>query len=273
MSTPRQMNSESELSSLVFSRTFEKGVLPEIRQEQAQLGHVLMARDAELLQQAACGEQGAILRFYEWIRPTVSLGFHQAEDILDREAVKREGIPWVRRPTGGAAVLHSQELTYSLVLPSGHPLQREGSTLEHVGNALVRGLRALGVPAQLAQRSHPLENLPNRTSCFIRASRWEVCVRGRKIVGSAQRLLNGALLQHGSILCGPGHLHLASLLRLPSQEVRRELLARLRATATSVTEELGSALDMCELRNKMAEAFTEEFASLSGTRELQLANA
>lgn len=253
--------------------TFPDSRLPEICQEAAQPGHILMARDAELLEQAARGEYGAVLRFYEWIRPTVSIGFHQAERILDGEILEQEAIPWVRRPTGGAAVLHSQELTYSLVLPPEHPWQRERNALKHVGCALVRGLCALGIPAQLAPRSHPLEKLPNRTSCFVRASRWEVCVRGKKIVGSAQRLQNGALLQHGSILCGPDHLRLVSLLRLPSGELRQELASRLRATSTSVSEEFGRALDMHELRDTLAEAFIEEFALLSSEYEPQLTHA
>ncbi len=235
----------------------------EIRQEPAQAGDILMATDTALLAQAAGGEQGALLRFYEWDCPTVSLGFHQSAEILEHEAMRPEGIPWVRRPTGGAAVLHSEELTYCLILPPDHPFQRARSALQHTGQALTQGLCALGIAAELVPRGHPSENLPDRTSCFVRTSRWEVCVRGKKIVGSAQRLLNGALLQHGSILCGPAHLRLVDCLALPSVQVRQDLLRRLWAASTSVTEELGHPVDMTRLRQEMAQAFQEEFSTVS----------
>jgi lipoate-protein ligase A len=234
----------------------------DIRQEPAQAGDVLMAADAAFLEEAASGEQGALLRFYEWTHPTVSLGFHQSEKTLDDEAMQREGISWVRRPTGGAAVLHSQELTYCLILPKDHPFQVAHSMLEHTGRALAAGLRALGIDAELAMRGHPRENLPDRTSCFVRVSRWEVCVHGKKIVGSAQRFLHGALLQHGSILCRPDHLRLVRFLRLPSPQIRQDLLSRLQASSTSIAEELGRSVDMTKLRQAMAKAFCEEFASL-----------
>jgi len=234
-----------------------------IRQEPAQAGDILMTTDAALLAQAARGEQGALVRFYEWACPTVSLGFHQSEEILEHDAMQREGVPWVRRPTGGAAVLHSEELTYCLILPPDHPFQSDRSALQHTGQALTQGLCALGIAAELVPRGHPSENLPDRTSCFVRTSRWEVCVQGKKIVGSAQRLLNGALLQHGSILCGPDHLRLVQLLRLPSLKVRHDLSSRLRVASTSVAEESGQPFDMMQLRQEMAQAFQEEFAIAS----------
>lgn len=222
-----------------------------------------MARDASLLEQVAEHQVGPVVRFYEWIRPTISLGFHQRESVLDEDALTRERIPWVRRPTGGAAVLHSEELTYCLVLPAEHPFQKDRSALKRTGNALARGLQALKVPAEVVERGYPLERLPDRTSCFVRSSRWEVCVRGKKIVGSAQRLLRGALLQHGSILCGPDHLRLTFLLRLPSDKVRHDLYSRLRAASTSIREELNAPFDMMLLRRHLAQAFRQEFAVAS----------
>ena len=243
----------------------------EIRQEGVQAGEFLMRQDAALLEQVAQHRQGPVLRFYEWSCPTVSLGFHQKETVLDEEALHRNGIPWVRRPTGGAAVLHSQELTYCIVLPAEHPFQKDRSALERTGRAIAVGLRTLGVPAQVMERSNPLERLPDRASCFVRSSRWEVCVRGKKIVGSAQRMLNGALLQHGSILCGPDHLRLVSFLRLPSEQLRQELLVRLRAASTSIAEELNSPFDMKLLRRKLTEAFTEEFTVLPTAQEEPIA--
>ncbi len=233
-----------------------------IQQEPAQAGHILMARDEDFLQRASQGLQEPVVRFYEWTQPTVSLGFHQPETILDIEALDREKIPWIRRPTGGAAVLHSHELTYAVALPPAHPWQKNKSALEHIGRALARGLCALGVEADVLQRGRPLGKLPDRASCFVRASRWEVCVRGKKIIGSAQRMLQGALLQHGSILCTPAHLRLVSLMNLPSQKVRDELFIRLKTASTSIEEELTRPVNMTHLRQKMEEAFREEFTEL-----------
>ncbi len=218
-----------------------------------------MARDADFLKRASQGLQEPVVRFYEWAQPTVSLGFHQPETILDAEVLEREQIPWVRRPTGGAAVLHSRELTYAIALPPEHPWLKNKSASEHIGRALARGLRAFGVEADVLQRGRPLGKLPDRASCFVRASRWEVCVQGKKIIGSAQRVLQGALLQHGSILCTPAHLHLASLLNLPSQKVKDELFFRLKTVSTSIEEELNCPVNMTHLRQKMEEAFREEF--------------
>ena len=219
-----------------------------------------MARDADLLKRTSQGLQESLVRFYEWAESTVSLGFHQPETILDAEALERDRIPWVRRPTGGAAVLHSRELTYAVALPPEHQWMKNKSASEHIGRALARGLRAFGVEADVLQRGRPLGKLPDRASCFVRASRWEVCVCGKKIIGSAQRILQGALLQHGSILCTPAHLRLVSLLNLPSQKVRDELLSRLKTASTSIEEELNCPVNMTHLRQKMEEAFREEFA-------------
>lgn len=258
------------MSELLLSEAFLEQDIPlDIRQEAAAAGAVLMARDAALLERAATNSTKPVVRFYEWIQPTVSLGFHQKKEILDKEALDRERISWVRRPTGGAAVLHSQELTYALVLPPKHPFLIEKSVLEHVGKALTRGLRALGIAAKALHRSNPLERLPDRASCFVRSSRWEVCVRGKKIVGSAQRILNGALLQHGSIMCGPDHLRLISVLRLSSEEVRSALLSRVKAASTSIAEELGHPIHMTLLRQEMAQAFRDEFEQVESVREFQ----
>ena len=218
-----------------------------------------MARDADLLNRASQGLQKPIVRFYEWVQPTVSLGFHQSETILDADVLERERIPWVRRPTGGAAVLHAHELTYAVVLPPMHPWLQTKSVLEHIGRALARGLRNVGVGADMLERGRPLEKLPDRASCFVRASRWEICAHGKKIVGSAQRVLRGALLQHGSILCTPAHLRLVSLLNLPSQKIRDNLFDRLKNASTSIEEEVNHPVNMTYLRQKMEEAFRVEF--------------
>jgi len=221
-------------------------------------GPVLMLQDRELLEKAERGELEPTLRFYEWSEPTVSLGFHQSEGILDRMRMKETEVPWVRRPTGGAAVLHSEELTYAIVIPDGG--SASARIQERVSRAIAEGLRAVGVDAVVESRGEPLTALRNRSSCFARTSRWEVTVRGRKIVGSAQRKLSRALLQHGSVLTGPDHLRIADFLRLPSEDERTILRKRLTERSTCVADELGHAVPVERLREALAASFRRVFA-------------
>jgi lipoyl(octanoyl) transferase len=230
----------------------------EIRQDGAKPGSVLMREDEALLRSMDEGNAEPLLRFYEWATPTVSLGFHQSETAIAYDRLTQDGLDWVRRPTGGAAVLHSEELTYSIVMPLDSP-QEAANLQERVSQALADGLRAAGVDAQVEERGEPLSALPNRVSCFVRTSRWEVTVRGKKIVGSAQRKLTKAILQHGSILTGDDHLRIADYLIMRDENSRNSLKRKLRERATSLSSELGRSVDMAELRQAMEHSFSEVF--------------
>ncbi len=143
--------------------------------------------------------EGAVLRLYEWSRPTLSFGRNQrARDAYDEAHIRAGGFDLVRRPTGGRAVLHDQELTYSVVLP----LRAHGGLREayrRINEGLVAGLRSLGVPAEMSGAVGP--NLPPEAgACFAAPAEGEVVVAGRKLVGSAQARVEGSLLQHGSLL-------------------------------------------------------------------------
>ncbi len=149
----------------------------------------------------ACGlgpDEG-VLRFYTWDRPTVSLGRNEpARDAWDPGRLEAEGVGLVRRPTGGRSVLHHRELTYAVAVPASGPGSMR-RLYRGVNQVLVRALRRLGVPAELAPRSGrsaPLTSGP----CFDQPAEGEVVVGGRKLVGSAQVRVEGSLLQHGSIL-------------------------------------------------------------------------
>ena len=156
-----------------------------------------MARDHALAATLADGE--ATLRFYRWVGPTLSLGRHEpARGRWDHEALERAGVTVVRRPTGGRAVLHHRELTYSVVLPL---VRRPGvrALYRAINGALVHGLASLGVPVSLvgdAAVVAPLDSGP----CFAGPAPGEVVAGGRKLVGSAQARVEGRLLQHGSLL-------------------------------------------------------------------------
>ncbi len=160
---------------------------------------------------AACSSPGeAVLRVYRWSCPTVSFGRNEpARDRYDQAAGHSAGIEFVRRPTGGRAVLHDQELTYAAVLPCPTPGGLR-ATYGLIHRGLVEALCSLGVPAAMAAgRGLPVG--PDSGPCFDEPAPGEVTVAGRKLVGSAQARLEGALLQHGSLLIGPGQERLLAL--------------------------------------------------------------
>ncbi len=154
-----------------------------------------MARDHALA--AGLRPGTATLRFYRWNPATLSLGRNEPFTVGYRTFLrKRPDVDVVRRPTGGRAVLHDRELTYSVVLPArafGGPRR----AYRKINEALVEGLRRLGADAAMAGgRSLP----PDAGPCFLEPAEGEVVVAGRKVVGSAQVRIGGAVLQHGSLL-------------------------------------------------------------------------
>ena len=168
-------------------------------------GETNMAVDAELLASVeATEEPRTVLRFYSWIRPTVSLGRNQKpEKAVDLDCCREEGLDVVRRPTGGRAVLHDDELTYAVV-SNDLSYFADGSiyeTYRMISQALSAGYRNLGVETLLAPDTRRMGASRNGSDypCFVSPSRYELMVDGRKIVGSAQRRLRRSFLQHGSM--------------------------------------------------------------------------
>lgn len=167
-----------------------------------------MAIDEELLAGAQSGANALpVLRLYAWDPPAVSVGrFQKIETAVNREECSRLGFDIVRRVTGGRAVLHRGELTYSIVARTDDPLFPSNvlGTYKVIASGLVAGLRSLGLPAQIVSRqsrqARLVQKKPAESACFTSPSWYEILVNDRKIVGSAQRRLKHAFLQHGSIL-------------------------------------------------------------------------
>ena len=192
-------------------------------------GPANMALDHALMARARQGGE-AVLRVYEWSAPVLSLGRNQrALGIYIDEELARRGITAVRRPTGGRALLHLREITYSLTAPAnaGEPL---GVMYRRMNDLLLHALSALGVSGGLARpasRSRP----PTAMPCFAEPSGGEIVVDGRKLVGSAQWRDAGTLLQHGSILVENDQGLLPLLMREPATmpprpATLREILGR-----------------------------------------------
>lgn len=166
-----------------------------------------MRLDELLLERAVNGERVPTLRLYTWDPPAVSLGrFQDRETAVKAEACRRLGIDIVRRTTGGRAVLHQQELTYSVVSLTDNTLfpQDVLGTYKVIAMGLLAALRNLGIEAEMVSRSNRHAGLVKKKakdpSCFSSPSWYELLVNGKKIIGSAQRRVSGAFLQHGSIL-------------------------------------------------------------------------
>ncbi len=169
-----------------------------------------MAVDRALLESA--GNGGCTLRLYAWSPACLSFGRNQrASGLFDPRAIAARGFDVVRRPTGGLAVLHDAELTYSVTGPVRR-LGRPRAAYRAVNAALVEALRSLGVPAGLAPAGpSPHPGRDAASPCFDAPAPGEVVARQRKLVGSAQRTERGAILQHGSILLSGRQSQVADL--------------------------------------------------------------
>ncbi len=172
-----------------------------------------MALDAALLESVAGGAT-PVVRFYRWRPACLSFGRNQpARGLYDLDMAARHGVDFVRRLTGGQAVLHDDELTYSVTAPIG-TIGRPRRAYGRINRALVDGLNALGAEAELAAGAGPESGSADwRAPCFRRPAEGEVVVRGRKLVGSAQRTERGVILQHGSVLLGGSQALAEQLLR------------------------------------------------------------
>ena len=214
-------------------------------------GATNMAIDEALWSGRQTGEAGPTLRFFAWDPPTVSLGYGQAlDDAVSVEMCPRLGVGIVRRPTGGSAIYHDgpeRELTYSVVA-TNDDLGVSADVLEAyrwIARALARGLRTLGVPAEIV--AAPRVKGPAPVFCFARTGRYEIEIGGRKLVGSAQRRRGRCFLQHGSVLLGADEPRLRALFPttrdpMASLTTLEAALGR-RPTFEEVADALGAAFE------------------------------
>jgi len=166
-------------------------------------GKLNMEKDLEIMEAVAEGYSPPTLRLYQWSPYAVSLGYFQDEkEVVDLQACREAGLDVVRRPTGGRAVLHAEELTYSIVVPEAHPFIDNGGVIDayrSISRGLLTAFNLLGITASLTPEAGERPNL-TPGSCFDTPSAYEIQVKGKKVVGSAQLRRDGIVLQHGAIL-------------------------------------------------------------------------
>jgi lipoate-protein ligase A len=220
-----------------------------------------MEYDIALARALVNGVGNPTIRVYAWQPSAISLGWNQSMDEIDLAKTSASGIDVVRRPTGGRAILHSEELTYSMVMRvKGKNVL---SVYDDISRALVTGLLTLGAPVAIEKSQPHFPSLYRTTSaaaCFSSTGRYEIKCDGKKLVGSAQRRYvadNGeeVVLQHGSILIGPDHKRMVKFLNLPLEEDRDAL----RRELDEKTTELSTVLNRVIKFEEVAEAILQGF--------------
>jgi len=220
-----------------------------------------MEYDEALARALVNGTGNSTIRVYGWQPFAISLGWNQSIDEIDLKKTSIAGIDVVRRPTGGRAILHANELTYSVIMRV-----RGRNILDvyaDISRALITGLRELGVPVAIEKSQPHFPSLYRSTSavaCFSSAGRYEIKCNGKKLVGSAQRryaIANGeeVVLQHGSILIGAEHKQIVNYLNFPSEEQR----IALRRELDEKTTELSTVLNKTVIFNETADAILQGF--------------
>ncbi len=223
-----------------------------------------MALDETLARHLSGAEAFPVLRLFRWKPWAISLGYNQSEADLNREACLADRIDIVRRPTGGRAILHAQEMTYSVVMRGG----RRGvlQVYNEISAALVRGLRLFGVEVSFQKRQPDFRETyrhPSSIPCFTSSARYEIEWNGRKLVGSAQRRFgdggDDVVLQHGSILCGPAHRRLADYLAAGDPELVGHLRQELEQRTVDLSEITGRSVDLVRLADCIRMGFELEW--------------
>ena len=222
-----------------------------------QPGKMNMAIDAAILETVGRGLVLPTLRLYAWDPPCLSLGYNQPFSDVDLNRLGSRGWDLVRRPTGGRAILHSDELTYSVIGPKSDP-RLEGGLMDsyrRISRALFAGLDKLGLPVEVHSGKNPLAH--HQPVCFENPSDFEITVKGKKIIGSAQARKKKGILQHGSLPLTGDLTRITDVLVYPSQEPRSQAGQTLLEKADTVSGVLGREISWEMAAESFQEAFSE----------------
>ena len=221
-------------------------------------GSMNMAIDAAILNAVSKGESQPTLRLYSWQPMCLSLGYGQRVADADCQRLSANGWGIVRRPTGGRAILHGDELTYSVALPINHPIAQGDviTSYKRISEALVKALQWLGLSPQSEKQQKRSDAVG--PVCFEIPSHYEITSGGRKLIGSAQVRRKDGLLQHGSLPLYGDLGRICEALAYVDEETRREAKQQIRQRATTLSDTLGETISW----QKAAEAFVQGFSEI-----------
>ncbi len=216
-----------------------------------------MAVDEALMEVVSQNQSLPTLRLYAWVPPCLSIGYAQPCVDVDQPRLNQLGWDWVRRPTGGRAILHTDELTYSVIAPLSEP-RVSGGVLEsykRLSKALLTALHSLNIPAQ-AHPINPTGNISgNGPVCFEMPSNYEIVLGDKKLIGSAQARRKKSVLQHGTLPLWGDLTRITQVLVFSDEQKRSEAASRLLSHATTVEAVLGHKI----LWESAAQAFIAAF--------------
>jgi lipoate-protein ligase A len=202
-----------------------------------------MAIDWAVLKASSNEDIPPTVRFYSWKPSAISIGYFQSlKEEIDLKACKELEVDYVRRITGGGAVYHENELTYSIVIPENHP-QIPKNIIESYGRicgAIIKGLGQLGIESKYA----PIN---------------DIIVNGKKISGNAQTRKSKTVLQHGTVIMDVNADKMFSLLKVPNEKIRDKLISDVKQRVTSIKNQLSKELSFDEVANGMKKGFETEF--------------
>jgi lipoate-protein ligase A len=215
-----------------------------------------MAVDESILEHIGRGESAPTLRLYAWNPPCLSLGHAQPFSDVDATRLKQRGWEVVRRATGGRAILHTDELTYSVIAPPNEP-RVEGSVLEsynRLAQALLLAVKELEIPVEMKEGKANESATPNPV-CFEVPSTYEITVNGKKLIGSAQARKKEGVLQHGSLPLTGDLTRICQALVFENESAREEASKRLLERATTVESALGAEISWEKAKQAFIHAF------------------
>ena len=215
-----------------------------------------MAIDEAIMQGVASGESPPTLRFYGWDPPCLSLGYAQRWTVADGAACAARGWDVVRRPTGGRAILHIDELTYSVCVPDDDFRVHGGllTSYRRLSDALAAGLQRLGLNPARALPTGANGAAARGPACFDNPSNFEITVGTHKLVGSAQARKHGVVLQHGTLPLYGDITRIADALSV-AEEKRDKIRRRLLQSATTLEASLGRRVSYEQAARCIGEGF------------------
>ncbi len=225
-------------------------------------GSLNMATDCAIFEAVSAGLQPPTLRLYGWEPICLSLGYGQRSRDVDMARLRARGWQLVRRPTGGKAILHGDELTYSLCLPINHPLAagKLVDSYRRIGAGLASGLESFGMTV-LSQVKDPRNSKSAGPVCFEVASHYEITVAGRKLVGSAQMRRKAGILQHGTIPIRGDVARICDVLSFEREAERAAQRQRLRERAVTLETVLESSPSWDDVAAAIARGAERAYAS------------